>query len=162
MSGRYVYVIDNHGYLDWGATSADLNAIELWKGHENTISDPASVLYFNHIEDSQYDVTAQGTGIHQIIDYYVKLYEIKSEPDTYMLYASKSGMTKYLCDGERSETQDKGVLGDSGEGKWRYWHLEKSKPRATTISASPRASKEPTDGMNRFMQRSPTLSHRPA
>lgn len=125
MSGRYVYVIDNHGYLDWGATSADLKAIELWKGHENTISDPASVLYFNHIEDSQYDVTAQGTGIHQIIDYYVKLYEIRSEPDTYMLYASKSGMTKYLCDAERSETREKGALGDSGEGKWRYWHLEK-------------------------------------
>ncbi len=125
MSHRYVYVLDNHGTIDIGATSADLKAIELWKVLDNAISDPATVLDFTHIQDREYDVTSQGTGIHNIIDYYVRVRAVNSQPDTYLLYATNSGMTKYLCDGERNESLPEGVLSDNGEGKWRYWHLDR-------------------------------------
>ncbi len=122
---RYIYVLDNHGYLDWGASSADLRAIELWRGLDKAISDPATVLYFDHIDGREYDVTAQGTGIHKIIDYYVSLLAVSSKTDTYLFYASKSGMTKYLADGERVLDNDFGLLTDNGEGEWRYWKMEK-------------------------------------
>lgn len=124
MSSRYVYVLDNHGTIDMGATSADLNAIELWNGRDRSVSDPATVLYFDHIGDRQYDVTAQGTGINKIIDYYVSLRAVSSLTDTYLLYASNSGLTKYLCDGERVLDNQEGKLSDNGEGKWRYWELK--------------------------------------
>lgn len=125
MSDRYVYVLDNHGTIDIGATSADLNAIELWKGHDNTISDPATVLDFMQVNNNEYDVTSQGTGIHNIIDYYVRVRAVNSKPDTYLLYATNSGMTKYLCDGERNESLAEGVLSDNGNGSWRYWYLDR-------------------------------------
>lgn len=125
MSSRYVYVLDDKGKIDMGATSAELNAIELWKGYDKTISDPATVLNFKHISDKQYDVTSQGTGIHKIIDYYVSIRAVSSPADTYLLYATNSGMTKYLCDGERVLDHENGMLSDSGEGKWRYWTLER-------------------------------------
>lgn len=125
MSERYIYVLDNHGYIDWGATSADLRAIELWKGLDKAVSDPATVMYFDHIDGRQYDVTAQGTGIYKIIDYYVSLRAVSSKTDTYYFYATKSGMTKYLADGERVLSNDFGLLTDNGEGEWRHWKVEK-------------------------------------
>ncbi len=128
MSSRYVYVIDNHGYIDMGASSADLNAIELWKGLDRAISDPATVLYFDHISDRQYDITCQGTGINQIIDYYVSLRAVSGKTDTYLFYASNSGITKYLCDGERVLSNDFGRLSDNGQGEWRYWKISRISP----------------------------------
>lgn len=123
MTGRYVYVLDNQGKIDMGATSADLKAISLSAGFDNAVSDPATILYFKAQDDNQYDVMAQGTGIHQIIDHYMKMRVVPNEPQTYLLYATNNNITKYLCDGEQNTELIEGVLSDNGKGAWRYWHV---------------------------------------
>ena len=96
---RYVYVTDNKGRLDYATTTADMGAIELWLGLDKAACDPATVCYVKSISGSQYDVQAQGTGIYEIISTYVKLR--KNSDGTYLAYGEKSGMTKYLGDGEK-------------------------------------------------------------
>lgn len=123
MSGRYIYVLDDKGTIDLGASSAELRAIELWTGHDRTLSDPATVMHFHLAQGSnEFDVTAQGTGIHKIIDYYMKVRAVSSLKDTYLLYATNSSFTKYLADAEAGDCEE-GLLSDSGKGTWRYWRV---------------------------------------
>ena len=117
---RYVYVTDNKGRLDYATTTADMGAIELWLGFDKAACDPATVCYVKHITGSQYDVQAQGTGINEIISTYVKLR--KNGDGTYLAYGEKSGMTKYLGDGEKGDC-DRGVMSSETSGDYRKWWI---------------------------------------
>lgn len=119
-TSRYVYVTDNTGELNYQTTSADMNAIELWKGFTKASSDPATVLYIMAV-DSKYDIQAQGTGIYEIIGTYVNLRAYGSY-GTYLAYGTSDGITKYLSDGEQADA-DEGILSDSGSGEYRYWYI---------------------------------------
>ncbi|MBR4842786.1 MAG: hypothetical protein IK006_06820 [Bacteroidaceae bacterium] len=115
---RYVYVTDNTGSVNYQAMDADMKAIQLWKNHDKTISDPASVIYLQYIGNNEksgkyYDLQSQGTGVHEIIDYYVYLHESNG---TYQLYAEG----KYLCDNETTE-RDQGGMGMDRTGDYRRW-----------------------------------------
>jgi uncharacterized protein YjdB len=123
-SDRYVYVLDNKGKIDYGATSLELYAIQLWKGLDKTISDPSTILYFDKQSDGKYDINSQGTGINDIINYYVSIKEVSSIPGAYYLYGTYSGVTKYLSDGEQDDYYQLSYLSDSGSGQWRYWTID--------------------------------------
>lgn len=118
-SERYIYVTDNKGDLSASSTSYDLGAIVTWKTFEKASSDPATIVYIEKV-GSKYDLQAQGTGTHAIINEYVSIR--KNDNGTYMCYGSKNGMVKYLCDGEQSNVPD-GVLSDNGKGEWRWWNI---------------------------------------
>ena len=95
-TSRYIYVYDNTGKINISTTSADMGAIELHKDPNRRFSDPGSIIYVKYIYEKEgikkYDLTSQGTGVHQIIGYYVQIFE---NPDlTYYVYAEGF----YLCD----------------------------------------------------------------
>ena len=114
---RYVYVTDNTGSINYQAMDADMQALQLWKNHDKTISDPASVIYLQYKGQSSggkyYDLQSQGTGVHQIINYYVYLEENEG---TYQLYAEG----KYLCDNETTD-REQGGMGMDRKGDYRRW-----------------------------------------
>lgn len=116
-SNRYVYVTDNTGSINYQAMDADMQAIQLWKNHDKTISDPASVIYLQYKGESTggkyYDLQSQGTGVHDIINYYVYLHE---SGGYYQLYAEG----KYLCDNETTD-RDQGAMGMDRKGDYRRW-----------------------------------------
>ena len=112
---RYIYVRDNTGRINVQTTSADMGAIQLWSEHDSTISDPSSVIYICKV-GSAYDLKSQGTGVHDIIKYYVTIYP---KPDNkYQVYAE--GL--YLSDGEQAN-RAKGALDTGGKGDYRNWYI---------------------------------------
>ncbi len=112
-SQRYLYVYDNTGKINISTTSADMGAIQLWKNHERTLYDPASIIYIKKV-GNVYDLLSQGTGVHAIIGYYVTLYETSAK--YYQVYAEG----KYLSDGETSQ-REKGGLDTNVKGDYRNW-----------------------------------------
>jgi hypothetical protein len=120
-TGRYVYVKDNKGSIDIASRSAEMGALELWKDHSRTISDPASVIYIEYIDSSSggafYDLKAQGTGVHDITDYYVYAEYSKG---SYQVYAE--GL--YLCDSNYG-TGESGQMGTNRSGDYRRWLVSK-------------------------------------
>lgn len=110
---RYVYVYDNTGKINVSTTSADMGAIQLWKDHNRTISEPASIIYVEQKGGSIYNLHSQGTSVHEIIGYNVMVYP---KGDTYQLYAEG----KYLADDETSNVPD-GQLGTIAKGDYRKW-----------------------------------------
>ena len=116
-TNRYVYVRDNTGKIDYSAVTADMSAIELWKGHDKTYSDPSSIIHLKKIGTNQigayYNLSSQGTGVHEIINYYVNIYR---SGNYYQLYAEG----KYLCDNETS-SMDAGAMGFENKGDYRNW-----------------------------------------
>lgn len=120
-SERYVYVCDNTGSINYTATTAEMGAIQLWKDHTRTLSDPASVIYITkkgtNGSGDYFDFQSQGTGVHDIIGYYVNLY---SSDGTYQVYAEG----KYLCDNETSSIPQ-GAMGTDRKGDYRKWMVSK-------------------------------------
>lgn len=121
-SGRYVYVQDNKGSLDFQSTTAEVGAIQLWMGHDRTISDPAAVLYITDINgnNQDFDIQTQGTGIRAMIDYPLTIYYNRND-DNYSLYGRNSGMTRWLGDGTKNTVAERGYLSTTDKGEWTRW-----------------------------------------
>lgn len=119
---RYLYLTDYTGSYDMKRDIGDFGALQLYKGHEKTISDPASILYIKQY-GSQIDIQGQGVGIYQIVKRYVDLVSIKTGPfaGTYTVSASEAGITKYLDDEEISTSIPDGVVGTNRGSPWRNW-----------------------------------------
>ena len=73
------------------------------------ITDPATIIYMKQIDGASYDLQSQGTGVHDMINYYVKVLACKKTEGTYHCYASESGITLYLSDGTTNDG-DEGAL----------------------------------------------------
>lgn len=119
---RYVYVTDNTGSAS--ATSPDLKAVQLKKGLEKAISDPASVLFFNNISGTQYDIQAQGTSVSKIIGYTPNVY-YSSRGQAFQVFANVSGATVYLGSDDDAYYQNKEVsyMSTSASGKYNLWNI---------------------------------------
>lgn len=123
-TNRYVYVYDNTGKINAAAGSADVGALDLWKDLNRAISDPGSVLYANYIGSNgkggySYDVEAQGTGVHEIIGYFVSIY--RKSNGHLNIYASLGGFTKYLDDEETNLSLAQGQMGFNRTGDFQLW-----------------------------------------
>ena len=85
---RYVYVTDNTGSINISGAKAETGALQLWKDHSKTYSDPATIIYIKRMGANDggtyYNLMSQGTGVKQIIDYYVHLHYTSGY---YQLYA---------------------------------------------------------------------------
>ena len=119
-SGRYITVRDNRGSVNIGTSSADMGAVELYKGFDNVVSDPSSVLYIHNAGDGNYKFYAQGTDTYEIIGYYLKLK--KNSDGSYKAYQGNSMMVMYLGDSETTSVVD-GKLSTNAKGQYRDWYI---------------------------------------
>ena len=118
-SGRYITVKDNRGSVNPATTSADMGAVELYKGFENVVSDPSSILYIDQTS-SGYKFHAQGTDTYEIIGYYLNL--SKNSDGSYKAYQGNSMMVMYLGDRVTSSAV-KGSLSTNAKGTNRDWYI---------------------------------------
>lgn len=121
VTDRYAYITDNRGSINYHTTSADLDALQLWKGFDKAISDPATVIYIEKV-GSQYDLKGQGCGVKSMMDIYVSLRESNKAGNPVYCYATMSGATRYLGDAETTQSAD-GGMSDSASGDYRLWRL---------------------------------------
>ena len=122
-TNRYVSVIDNRGSIDVVATTADLQAIRLWRVFDDVCHDAASIMYVTQV-GSEYQLTAQGTGIYQIIGYYLRL-RVNGSADgqnLYMAYGTNGKATRYLGDGNVLN-RDYGSMSTNCTGDYRKWYI---------------------------------------
>lgn len=119
-SSRYITVNDNHGSVNPNTTSADMGAVDLYKGFDMVESNPASVLYIDNVGNDNYKFKAQGTDTYQIIGYYLKLK--KNSDGSYKAYQGNSTLMMYLGDGETSSVVDSKLV-TNARGQYRDWNI---------------------------------------
>lgn len=121
---RYIYVLDDKGSLNFQATTAELGAIQLWKDYAKTVSDPATIIYLVDLngKNQDFDLQAQGTGVHAIIDYPVSIRLYDKKKGTYQIFGRNSGLTRYIGDGTRS-TADRGYVTSLENGEYYRWYF---------------------------------------
>ena len=116
-TNRYIYVYDATGSINIAKGSADMGAIQTRLNIETAYTDPASVIYVRceDAKNEKYDLKAQGTGVHDIINHYV--YAHNWATNSYTVSASQDGYTVYLYDGSPSLIREKSFLKtvDSGQ-----------------------------------------------
>lgn len=121
VTERYAYIMDNKGSVNVSTTSIDALAIQLWKRFEKASSNPATVLYFRHMSGASYDVTAQGTGIYQMIDHYMSVRD--NRDGTYLAYGTSGGAAKYLGDANPTNDEE-GTMSSEVSGDRRKWYIK--------------------------------------
>lgn len=121
---RYLYVTDNTGYYDMNRDMGDFEALQLRKGEEAPISDPSSIIFIKSAGSSQFDLCGQGTGIYALVQYYVNVFSVATGPfkGSYTVSATAKGVTKYLSDNERTQTET-GTMGTGGSSPYRNWDV---------------------------------------
>ncbi|MDE6090229.1 MAG: T9SS type A sorting domain-containing protein [Duncaniella sp.] len=124
QTGRFIYVLDDKGSLNFQATTAELGAIQLWKGYENTISDPATIIYVKSLDDKgqNFDLQTQGTGVKSMIDYPVTIYLANKNLGIYSIYGRNSGLVRYIGDATESDA-DRGYTTSNGNGNYHRWYF---------------------------------------
>lgn len=125
-SGNYVWVCDNTGSVNYNSTSADMGAMQLWPELDRSLSEPASVLYFDSKGDNRWDIRSQTTGVYDIINHYVDIKTLGTTGGvTYYQLSATQGMTVYLTDaGKWSSRVEYTSLGTTGTGAYRRWIVE--------------------------------------
>ena len=121
-TNRYIYVLDNTGKINVSTTSADMGAIELHKDTTRWHHDPACIIYAHQVSNGVFDLKSQGTGVHDIIGYYVSIYQ-KSD-GSYQVYAASNSLTVYLCDNDTSPRAEDSYLGTERTGDSRCWFVK--------------------------------------
>lgn len=121
---RYLYLTDKTGLYDVKRDVGDFGALQLFKGKEKTISDPASVFYIKQY-GSQTDIQGQGVGIYQIVSRYVDLnyFSTGAFKGTYTVSATEYGITKYLDDEEANSDYENGIVGTNRSAPYRNWYI---------------------------------------
>lgn len=126
---RYAYVYDSTGSINVEATSADMGAIVLHGNAAKRLTDPASVIYISYKGKNTsknaelYDLEAQGTGVHKIINFYVTVAPT-IVPNTYYVYESQYG--QYLCDPVSSKKLEESYVDTKPQLtsiEQRYWSV---------------------------------------
>lgn len=125
---RYAYLLDNRGSYNATASTADVAALELYLDKDRMISDPATVFYIESAPQGNnfYDIAGQGTSIHTFMDEYLSIVPTSKPYDdipSYYIYATKSGMSKYLGDRRSDQTVDKGLASVDCNGDNRKWYF---------------------------------------
>lgn len=128
VTKRYAYLLDDKGSFDVATTSADVNALQLYSGFLKASSDPSSVFYVEDEGGNQYNVAAQGTDLYSFFSSYLTVlpngqYDNKN---AYLVYASKSGLTRYLIDQRTDLSIEKGspTLVGGNAGNYRKWYVD--------------------------------------
>ena len=98
VTERYLTVIDNRASFNTTSTEPDLRALHTYADFDGKIvSDPGSIIYVEH-ESGGYDLHAQGVSTYGMVQQYVQARESDKYDGAYQAYASKSGVTYYICD----------------------------------------------------------------
>lgn len=125
---RYISVIDDYGYIDYQSTSADMGAIVTYNfanvveapnwNYEKVLSNPATVVYTEYNSGADgYNLYCQGTNTYSIVASYLKVNNyLHDGKKAFQMYASKSGILRYLNDavnyGENESYLEAGSFGD--------------------------------------------------
>lgn len=123
-TGRYVYILDDKGSINMQAGTAELGAIELWKGYERTVSDPSTVIYVKDLSGKKqdYDLLAQGTGVYSMINYAVSIRLVKKTEEYYNIFGRNSGLTRYLGDAT-TRPSDRGYMTTIDNNEYYWWYF---------------------------------------
>lgn len=118
-SGRDIWVVDCTGGI-YG-TSADAHAIQLKKDKEGALSSPMTIIYIDDLGNGLFNLSTQGTGIYQILNYYVSINVKDATRGIMTVEATKAGLNFSLGD----EGKDYGfgytqltIYGKSTNNRW--------------------------------------------
>ncbi len=115
---RYMSIVDTKATIN--ETNADLKAIYMRSDFEDSVAfNPATICYVTKRGDSQCNLTGQGLDLYKQVGRYLNIFV--NFDDSYRLYGSVSGISKYLIDTKRDTSPYITEQGGTGNRDW--WAL---------------------------------------
>lgn len=124
-SARWANLIDKKAEVDFLAGTADLHSLQLTNNTEAILTDPGSIVYISP-NGKNYDISAQGISLKSLVDQAMSIAQngTADGQDLYLLYATYSGVTKYVGDANVLTTQEFGKASiNVTNANFRKWFL---------------------------------------
>lgn len=107
-TGRYMSLCDNHSDgIDLNSTSVDASALVTKKNLDEVLSDPGTIFYIEKISNDNYNISAQGSNVYDMIHYYIRL--AKLEDGTYRAWQIDKGQPIFLSEADNAYYDKRGV-----------------------------------------------------
>ncbi len=105
---RYMSLCDNKSAgVSTSAMVVDAAALVTKKDVAEILTDPGSIFYIKKIDDSNYDISAQGADVHSMINYYIRITALND--GTYKAWQTEGGQTLFLNDRVKDNEFDAAV-----------------------------------------------------
>lgn len=94
---RYMSLSDNHSTgVDIASTSVDAGALVTKKNMDEVLTDPGTIFYIENVSGNNYNISAQGANVYNMIKYYICLTKLTN--GTYTAWQTDHGTILFLCD----------------------------------------------------------------
>lgn len=98
VTGRYMSLSDNSSRgVSMSSTTVDASALLTKKNLTEVLSDPGTIFYIQKVNSDEYNISAQGANLYNMINYYIRLKYYPSS-NIYRAWQSDKGQTMYLAD----------------------------------------------------------------
>lgn len=118
-SGWYCWLVDQTGGVN--GTTAQMYALQVTDPTKfSPISEPASVIYVEHISGTKYDLKAQGTSVKSFTGFYLTI-DGNAKTNKYQVSANYQGATLYLAEDTKLNARRYHDVTTSASATSRLW-----------------------------------------
>ncbi len=127
VTERYMSLSDNHSTgADITSTTVDAGALVTKRNIDDVLTDPGTIFYIQNVSDNEYNISAQGTNMHDMINYYIKLTALND--GSYRAWQIDRGQALFLSDQNKYPEEEESYV-DTRTSTTQRWYI---KPVNTT------------------------------
>ncbi len=118
---RYMSLCDNKSTgVSMVSTTVDAGALVTKRNIDEILTDPGSVFYIYNVSDNQYNISAQGHELYNIIHYYIRLTALND--GTYRAWQIDQSQPLWLSDRNNNPTADQSYV-DTKTSDTQRWYI---------------------------------------
>ncbi len=118
---RYMSLCDNKSTgVSMVSTTVDAGALVTKRNTDEILTDPGSVFYIYNVSDDQYNISAQGHELYNIIHYYIRLTALND--GTYRAWQIDQSQPLWLSDRNNNPTADQSYV-DTKTSTTQRWYI---------------------------------------
>ncbi len=127
VTERYMSLSDNQSTgVDITSTTVDAGALVTRRDVDVVTTDPGTIFYIQNVSGNEYNISAQGANLYDMIHYYIKLTALTD--GTYRAWQEDRGQVLFLSDRNRYPNDEQSYV-DTKTSETQRWYI---KPVNTT------------------------------
>ena len=135
VTQRYMSLSDNHSQgVDITSTTVDAGALVTKRNIDEVVADPGTIFYIQNVSGTDYNISAQGANLHDMINYYVKLTALND--GSYRAWQIDHSQPLFLSDRNNYPEDDQSYV-DTRTSTTQRWYIKPVNTTDTYMGVKP-------------------------
>ena len=122
VTERYMSLCDNYSQgINYTTTTVDAGALVTKKNFDEVVTDPGTIFYIQDVSDTEYNISAQGANLYNMIKYYIRLQALND--GSYRAWQIDQGQMLFLSDRNNNPTAEQSYV-DTKTSSTQKWYIK--------------------------------------